>query len=298
MASYLMILKRQSVKLRNESISQVIKKTVVVSPATSLLEARTILLRHGISRLIVSQNDKPVGIITEKDIVKAIYQLGGKSPESIRVGDFMSKNLITITERETLYDCARLMIDNKISSVLVLKKDRTLAGIITKTDLSSVFLTQGTESVKISKIMTRKVITVKPADSLLYVESVLINNMISRVVVERDRRPVGIITHRDFIPAKVPLWLRQYGDPREIEEYRLEAQPSEYKSNQLSYLLTFIAADIMTPNPVTVDVKEDVSTAALLMVRNGISGLPVVRNSRLVGIITKTDIVRAIASSN
>ncbi|MBI3622524.1 CBS domain-containing protein [Candidatus Pacearchaeota archaeon] len=285
-------------QLKNAGLNQIIKKSITVSPKTTLLDARQILLRHRISRLIVSQNEKPVGVITEKDVVRAIYQLGGKPIESIRVDEFMSKNLISITEKDTIYDCAKLMLSNRISSIIVLKKDGSLAGIITKTDLASIFLTQASTPLQISKIMTKNVITVKPADSLLYVESVLVNNRISRVIVERKKAPVGIITHRDFIPAKMPLWIKQYADPKETEEFTLGAHPHEYKSNQLNYLLTFIAADIMTPNPVVVDVKEDVSTAALLMIRHGISGLPVVRNSLLVGIITKTDIVRAIAFDN
>jgi len=283
-------------QLKNTSLNQIIKKTIVVSPEMPLLEARAILLRHRISRLIVSRNDKPVGIITEKDVVGAIYYLAGKPLEAIRVSEFMSRELVSITEKDSIYDCAKLMISHKISSIIVLKKDGSLAGIVTKTDLVSVFLTQSITSISVSKIMTKKVITVKPADSLLYVESVLLNNKISRVVVERKKAPIGIITHRDFIPAKMPLWIKQYADPREVEEFTLGAHPHEYKSNQLSYLLTFIAADIMTPNPVVIDVKEDVSTVALLMIRHGISGLPVVRNSLLVGMITKTDIVRAIAA--
>jgi CBS domain-containing protein len=284
-------------KLKNDSINQVIKKTVIVNPRTSLLDARSILLKHRIGRLIVSEKEKPVGILTEKDLVKAIYRIDAKPLEATRVAEVMSKDLITVQEGATLYDCAKLMLDNKISSIIVLKKDKTLSGIITKTDLASVFLTQSATPLQISKIMTKNVITVKPADSLLYVESVLVNNRISRVVVERNRQPVGIITHRDFIPAKMPLWLKQFGDPSEVENYRMAANPKEYRSNQLSYLLTFIAADIMTSNPITVDVTDEVSTASLLMIRHGISGLPVVRGRLLTGIVTKTDIVRAIASS-
>jgi CBS domain-containing protein len=281
-------------KLKNDSINQVIKKTIVVTPRTSLLDARAILLKHRISRLIVSEKDKPVGMLTEKDLVKAIYRIDAKPLEATRVSDVMSKDLVTVQEGATLHDCAKLMLDNKISSVLVLHKDKTLSGIITKTDLASVFLTQSTEPLQVSKIMTRDVLSVKPADSLLYVESVLVNNKISRVVVERNRQPVGIITHRDFIPAKMPLWLKQFGDPTEVENYRMATNPQEYRSNQLSYLLTFLATDIMTPNPITVDVSDDVSTVSLLMIRHGISGLPVVRGKLLVGIVTKTDIVRAI----
>jgi CBS domain-containing protein len=283
-------------QLKNSSLNQIIKKTIVVSPDTPLLEARSILLRHRIGRLIASRNDKPVGIVTEKDLVRAIYYLAGKPLEDIRVSEFMSRDLVTITEKNTIHDCAKLMLSHKISSIIVLKKDGILAGIITKTDLASVFLTQSSTPLPVSKIMTKKVITVKPADSLLYVESVLINSKISRVVVERKRMPVGIITHRDFIPAKMPLWIKQYADPKEVEEFTSRVNPYEYKTNQLSYLLTFIAADIMTPNPVVIEAKDDVATAALLMIRHGISGLPVVKNSLLVGIITKTDIVKAIAS--
>jgi len=284
-------------KLRNYNLNQIIKKPIIISQKTTLLDARSILLRHRISRLIISKDAKPVGIVTEKDLVKAIYTLKGRPIEKILVSEVMSKRLVTAGEDATLYDCAKLMLNNKISSVIVLKKDGSLAGIITKTDLASVFLTQSTGPLAVSKIMTKKVITVKPADSLLYVESLLVNSRVSRVVVERNRMPVGIITHRDFIPAKIPLWLKQFADPSEVEDYKMDANPKEYRSNQLSYLITFIAADIMTPNPVTIEVYDDVSTAALLMIRHGISGLPVVKGSLLVGIVTKTDIVRAIATN-
>lgn len=282
-------------KLRNSNLDQIIKRTVTVPKKTTLLDARGILLRYKISRIVVSYNEKPLGILTEKDLVRSIYNLGDRPIKSVNVSDVMTRRLVTATEDASLYDCARLMLNNKISSVIILKKDGKLAGIITKSDLVSVFLTQAATPLQVSAIMTRNVITVKVADSLLYVESVLLKNRISRVVVERNRRPVGMITYRDFIPAKIPLWLRQSGDAEEVKRYQMAEKPAELNLNQPSYLSTFIAADIMSPNPVTVEATDDVSEASLLMIRNGISGLPVVKNLLLVGIITKTDIARAIA---
>ncbi|MGA9229123.1 MAG: CBS domain-containing protein, partial [Nitrosotalea sp.] len=91
-------------KLKNDSINQVIKKTIVVTPRTSLLDARAILLKHRISRLIVSEKDKPVGMLTEKDLVKAIYRIDAKPLEATRVFDVMSKDLVTVPEGATLYD--------------------------------------------------------------------------------------------------------------------------------------------------------------------------------------------------
>lgn len=284
-------------KLKNSSLDQVLRMSITVSQNTTLLEARDVFLRHKIGRLpVMGPNKKPVGIITEKDLVKAIYEHSGKSIGKILVKDFMSKNLITVKRTNSVYDCARLMHRNRISSVLVLD-DGSLAGIVTKTDLVSVFLTHVATPIPISSIMTSKVITVMPADSLLLVESLLVKYRISRIVVERNKKPVGIITNRDFLPAKMPRWIRQFADPKDVEEYKLSPKSDEFKMNPLSYILSFRAEDIMTPNPIIVDSTEDVSVAALLMVRNGISGIPVVRKSFLVGIITKSDIVRAIAEN-
>ncbi|HET6516833.1 MAG TPA: CBS domain-containing protein, partial [Nitrosopumilaceae archaeon] len=226
---------------------------------------------------------------------KTVYSLGDKSIKSVKVGGFMSKNLKTVMKDASVYDCAKLMRRHKISSVIILNDNKTLAGIVTKTDLASVFLTQSASPLKVSKIMTRRVITVMPGDSLLFVESLLINNRISRVVVQRNRKPVGIITYRDFVPAKLPQWIAESADPKEVEKYKMGLRPTEFAVNQMSHLMHFKAVDIMSANPITIEANEDVGVAVLLMIRNRISGLPVVKNSKIVGIITKADIVRAIA---
>ncbi|MBM3895504.1 MAG: CBS domain-containing protein [Thaumarchaeota archaeon] len=282
--------------IKKPDINQVmIKRSVTVKPSTTLLEARDILFRHKIRRLVVlNEKEKPVGIITEKDIARSIYNLGTRSIKSVKVGDFMSKNLITVTKDSTIYDCAKLMRRHRISSVIVINKDGTLAGLVTKTDLVSVFLTQSSVPLKVSSVMTKNVITAAPGDSLLLIESLLINHRISRVVIQRNRRPVGVITYRDFMPAKIPHWIAEFADKKELEEYRRRSVP-EITANQLNYLLPFKAVDIMASNPITVDAEDDVGLAAMLMIRNNISGLPVVRKGLLVGIITKSDIVKAIA---
>jgi len=282
--------------IKNPDINQVmVKRSITVKPSTTLLDARDILFRHKIRRLVVlNEKEKPVGIITEKDIAKSIYNLGTRSIKSVKVSDFMSKNLITVTKDSAIYDCAKLMRRHRISSVIVINKDGTLAGLVTKTDLVSVFLTQSTVPLKVASIMTKNVITADPGDSLLLIESLLINHRISRVVIQRNRRPVGIITYRDFMPAKIPHWIAEFADPKELEEYRRRSVP-EFSANQLNYLLPFKAVDIMAPNPITVDANDDVGLAAMLMIRNNISGLPVTRKGLLVGIITKSDIVKAIA---
>jgi len=285
--------------LKNTSLNQIIiKRTITISPNTSLLDAREILLRHNLKRLVVINTKKfPVGIITEKDIAKTIYALGDKPIKSVKVSGFMSKKLFTVKKTASVYDSAKLMKKHHISSVIVLGKNGVLEGLVTKTDLASIFLTHAVSPLKVSKIMTRRVVTAMPGDSLLYVESLLIHNRISRIVIQRNKVPVGIITYRDFVPAKLPHWIVQSADPKEVENYRIKKDLNDFRVNQMSHLLHFKAVDIMASNPITVKADEDVGVAVLLMIRNGISGLPVVKNSKLVGIITKADIVKAIAES-
>jgi len=285
--------------LKNTDLNKIIiKRTITISPNTSILDARQVLLRHNLKRLVVIDSKKhPVGIITEKDVAKTIYALGDKSINTVKVSGFMSKKLITIKKTDSIYDCAKLMKKNHISSIIVLGNNGTLEGLITKTDLASIFLTHAVSPLKVSKIMTRNVITAMPGDSLLYVESLLIHNRIARIVIQRNRIPVGIITFRDFVPAKLPFWISQSADPKEVENYKMKSSVDEFRVNQMNHLLHFKAVDIMSSNPVTIEADEDVGVAVLLMIRNGVSGLPVVKKSKLVGIITKTDIVNAIASA-
>ncbi len=245
--------------------------------------------------MIVVYKRNPIGVITEKDIAQKIYQIGSKPIKSLKAKDFKPRNLFTLTRENSVQECAKMMKKHRISLVIILNKDKTLGGIITKGDLAKVFLTKEPSSIKVSKIMKREVITAAPSDPILLVESLLIKYGISRVVVERSKSPVGIITFRDFVPAKIPQWIAESADPKEVREYRFKKGLEENHSNQLSYLFPFHSTDIMTSNPITVDEDEDVKQAITLMIKNNISGLPVVKKSKLVGIITKSDIVNVLA---
>jgi len=280
---------------KNSKLSRLVKKPITVSPNTTLLKTREILLEHKIKRVIVVDKRKPIGVITEKDIAKKIYQLGSKPINSVKAKDFKPRKLFTLTRENSVQECAKMMKKHRISLVIILNKDKTLGGIVTKGDLVSVFLTKEASSLKVSKIMKRELITAAPSDPILHIESMLIKYGISRVIVKRNQKPVGIVTFRDFVPAKIPQWIAESADPKEVQEYKFKKGLEEIHSNQMSYLFPFHATDIMTSNPITVDEDKDVKLAITLMIKHNISGLPVVKKSKLVGIITKSDIVNSLA---
>ena len=277
-------------------LRSLIKVPITVSPNTSLLDARDVLIRHRIGRLIVEFGKKPVGILTEKDIARSLAVFSNKPIAKVSVSDIMSKELVTALDTSSVFECASLMKKHAISSIIIKNKNGKLAGVITKTDLVSAFLGLSNATLKVSKIMTKKPITVSPDDSIFEVESALINNQIGRIIVAKNKIPVGIITFRDFVPAKTYDFHKEFTDPRERSEIFWNSQINEFNVNKLSYLLTFSAKDIMTKDPIVVNPDDETYTAAILLIRHGISGLPVVRGRKLVGIITKTDFANVFAN--
>ena len=281
---------------RNLKLSELITKPITVGPSTSLMKARESILKHKVKRIIVTDKKKPIGIITEKDLAKKIYDLGTKPITSVKAKDFKPRKLFTLSKENTVKECAKLMKKHRISLVIILNKDKTLNGIVTKTNLATAFLTKGLDSIKVSKIMKSKVITASPSDPILHVESLLLKYGISRIIIKRNQKPVGIITFRDFVPAKIPQWIAESADPKEVQEYKFKKGLEEKHSNQMSYLFPFHATDIMATNPITIEADKDVKFAIIKMIKYNISGIPVVRNEKLVGIITKSDIVNTLAN--
>jgi CBS domain-containing protein len=109
-------------------VSEVMNKAIAISPEISVLDAAKMLSDKNIGSLIVIEDNKILGIITENDIVKNVSNLA-KSVEQI-----MSKNLVTVSEDETLNQAAKLMRKHRIKRIPVIK-DKALVGIITATDL-------------------------------------------------------------------------------------------------------------------------------------------------------------------
>jgi CBS domain-containing protein len=268
------------------------RKPITLQPKNTLYDARNTMLRYNISRVIVAKNSRPLGIITEKDIARFLYRnVSTRRLEEIMLEEVMTEKLITVEEETDLQKCARLMLDKEISSLVVVDKGK-LKGIFTKSDLVNTYARYYAGKHLVSDFMTRRVHTVSPDETTHMVLLLMANNRVSRVIVTRNRKPVGIITSRDLLPLS-PLF-----GPDTYEIVR-----KAFKSHKRGEVLipsgisaVFLARDVMKYDPITICKESDLADAAQIMVRNGISGLPVVdAKNDLAGIITKTDIIAAMA---
>ncbi|RMH41841.1 MAG: CBS domain-containing protein [Deltaproteobacteria bacterium] len=80
---------------------------------------------------MVDDRGKLVGILSNRDVLRA---LGQADIESVRIGDVMSKRLITCTEDTTAAEAAELMLEHKIGALPVLGDDGHLVGLVTESD--------------------------------------------------------------------------------------------------------------------------------------------------------------------
>ena len=281
----------------------------------TLYDARNILLKYNISRVIIlegRQNEKPAGIVTEKDIVRFLYaEFPRRSLDEIRLDEIITnQQLITVEEGTDVGDCAKLMLNNNISSLVIVKANNDnniLNGIITKSDLLDAYARSFGGDVTINEYMTKKVLTVEPDESVHIVLLIMADGNVSRVIVVGDHngKPVGIITSHDLLPASTLLIADKSKPP--LSKYQTKGKDIEMNESTgstaahtagLPYGMKriLLAQDIMKFNPIMVTDYSNLVDAALIMRGNRISGLPVVdSNDKLVGIITKTDIIRAIA---
>jgi len=121
---------------------------VTVRENTSMYDALKIMRENNVRRLPVLNGDgKLVGMVSEKDLLYAspspatslsVWEISYLTSK-ISVKELMSTQLVTICEDCPLEEAARLMVDNKIGGLPVMRGDQ-LVGIITETDLFKIFL--------------------------------------------------------------------------------------------------------------------------------------------------------------
>ena len=104
-----------------------------VTPQTSVLDALSLLKEKDVGALVVIENDKIVGIISERDFVRMIANKGSCSVTA-PVKDFMTKNVHTIAPDQTIEDCMRLMTDKRFRHLPVVENEK-LVGIISIGDV-------------------------------------------------------------------------------------------------------------------------------------------------------------------
>lgn len=238
-----------------------------------------------VKRIVIAKNNKPIGIITERDINSFLEQdRTVRALDEIRLKEIMKTNIITISEgqQDHMSQCATRMDTFKIGSVIVVDENDEILGITTRSDVNRSYAKLYPGKYKVKDHMTDKVVSCRETDSLEFALSIINSNKTSRLVVTDNKGNVkGIISTNDFL--KHSEYFKK--TLSKIRDYLLPKETVGSKT----------VGDLIKYEVLVVEPDDDLTTAADLMAKNNVSGVPVIamNGGRLAGIITKADIVRA-----
>jgi len=110
-----------------------VDKVITTTRHSTVEEAVRLMNEHEIGCLIVTDNKKPIGIITERDLLKRILAKS-QDLKKIRVEEVMSTPLISVEPNVEIGDASRLMFQKSIKKMPIVKEEKLL-GLVTLTDI-------------------------------------------------------------------------------------------------------------------------------------------------------------------
>ncbi|MEM0293233.1 MAG: CBS domain-containing protein [Saccharolobus sp.] len=120
--------------MKEEFVKEYMKKNViVVDKNTTLRDVAKIMTENNVGSVIVVDNGKPIGIITERDIVRAI---GRNKDLNNKAEEIMTSSLITIKEDSPITGALSLMRSYNIRHLPVIDNEGNLKGIISIRDIA------------------------------------------------------------------------------------------------------------------------------------------------------------------
>ena len=247
------------------------------------------------SRLLVTENGEITGLVSEKDL--GLFLLTDKTErklDEIPLSEIMKK-IISVDEKTGLDECAQTMIKNGIGSLVVTSEGK-VTGIITKTDLVRYFTKNHNDEKIVGEYMS-PYYAWQYSDTPLYkIVLKMIDEKISRVVLrDHDENPVGIVTFRDLFNLALKLGEQEdvldNSDPVISVIFPRKGFVSESGFGGSTKVDEIISKDI-----VSVSYDEDLAKTGSILLEKNINGAGVLSgNNNIIGIISKTDIVKALA---
>jgi CBS domain-containing protein len=253
------------------------KDLLVVDKDQNVHDALKLMKKHKISRLPVintnyNHQKELVGIITEKDIALRLgsSKYGNLAPSHFHVSTVMTPNPVTVESDSNLITAAKMMLEHNIGGMPVFEEGE-LSGMITKSDFLSTCQGRPFSEIAIKDRMKTDFISIGSQERLVHARRLIFDEDIGRLPVLDDGELEGILTAKDIALSMMSF---------------RKVVPDKHQPARIRNLMV---EDVMTQNVKTINQSAVVSEAAIIMLENNISGLPVVDDEKMVGLITKTD---------
>ena len=262
---------------------------------SSLADVLKKIIEEKKSRLLVTENDKIMGLVSEKDLGLFLFMdTSERTLNEIPLSEII-KTIISVDEKTELTKCAQIMLENSIGSLVITSNDDTV-GILTKTDLVRYFTKTHLDEKIVGEYMSPYYAWQYSDTSLSKVVLKMIDERISRVVLRgHDEIPVGIVTFRDLFNLALKLGAQE--DVLDNSDPMISVIfPRKGFISDSGFGGSTKIDEIMSKDIVSVNYDDDLAHTGKILLEKNINGAGVLsRHGNIVGIISKTDIVKALA---
>lgn len=113
------------------------------NPDVIVKDAMNLMIEKHIHCLVVYENEKMCGIVSDRDYAHKIVAKG-LDPEQVKVGDIMTRNVITINRAASIADCMKIMSEHRFRHLPVAEGE-DIVGMISMTDVMRVMMASADE---------------------------------------------------------------------------------------------------------------------------------------------------------
>ncbi|MDH3611098.1 MAG: CBS domain-containing protein [Nitrosopumilus sp.] len=268
---------------------------ITISNTSNLSKVLKKIIDEKKSRFLVTDNGNITKIITEKDLgLFLLSDTTERKLDEISIEE-ISKKIKSIDENTPLNKCAQQMLEAGIGS-LAIKSNEKIVGIITKSDLVRYFANSHLQEKIVGEYMSPYYAWQYSDSSISKIVLKMIDEKISRIILrDHDENPIGIVTFRDLF--NLSLKLGEEEDVLDNSDPLISVIfPRKGFISESGFGGTTKVSEIMSPKIVSVQYDDDLAKTGQLLLDRNINGAGVLsNNNNLIGIISKTDMVKALA---
>jgi CBS domain-containing protein len=260
---------------------------------TSVQESQTLndiitqMVANKISKIFVKNGQRPVGVISDKDIIRFLYIDRSKRVLDEIFASELMNSICFAVDSMTCKQAAQMMMMNRISSLGIGSKEK-LEGIITKSDLINYYVATDAGKTKVSDYMTISYFAAPHHSKIHDILKKMITCDISRVVITQNEQPIGIITNGDIFRASLAT-----NKMRIVQE----STSDDWLWSETGFVGSQPAAEIMTEGLITVQADSLMKNAAKLLLDKKIDSIGVKVNDEMIGILNKANALYALVDS-